>query len=215
MIFFAALFGVGAAILLVTAGYLFGVKQGARAREQLRMQELASAQQVVQLQTQLSERENEQNTDLRATIEHVLTPLIQREQLSQELSRLEGRTGHRSDLIKVLNQIAEKGNFSAVLLSDAEGWPLASSHNVKDLEKLGVLSSLLLLVADRMGRDSNSAPRSLMVHDRNNILTLCRIFQVNDHQLALTAVTTGAQLGPTALDPALVTLEAVLSAREG
>jgi hypothetical protein len=214
MIILPVILGVGAALFLLTAGYLLGVKQGARAREQLRTQELASAQHITQLRTQLSQRENDPDTHLRMTIEQVLSPLVQREHLAQELSRLEGRTGHRSDLTKVLDQIAEKGNFPSVLLSDDEGWPLASSHNAKDIDKLGALSSLLLLVADRISRDDKAAPLSLMVHDRNNTLTLCRIFQVNDHRLALTAVSPGSQLVPTALDPALVKLEAVLSAQE-
>ncbi|MCK7533022.1 MAG: hypothetical protein MZV63_19325 [Marinilabiliales bacterium] len=162
---------------------------------------------------QLSQRPNEQENNLLATLQQVLTPLVQREQLSHELSHLEARLGHGSDLTILLDQIAEKGNFEAVLLGDEAGWPLAASSNTRDLERWGATTSLLLLLADRMSRDSAPAPLALMVHDEANKVTLCRIFRVSGQRLSLTAASTGAQLTPTALDPALVKVNAALSNR--
>lgn len=213
MLALSAIVGLGAAALLLTAGYLFGVKRGADVRERLRVQDLTQTQDLRRLREQLAQRKNEQEESLKAAIEQALSPLVQRDRLSYELSQLEGLPGQRGDLNKLLDQIADKGNFAAVLLSDNEGWPLASSSNAKDLERLGASASLLLLVADRMGRDDAPAPLSLMVHDGANRVTLCRIFNVNEHRLALTAVSSGALLTSTALDPALVKLDAALSNR--
>jgi hypothetical protein len=213
MILLSAIIGLGAATLLLTAGYLFGVKRGYHAREQLRRQNLVQVSEIRRLPEQLSQQHNEQENNLLATIQQVLTPLVQREQLSHELSHLEARLGHGSDLTILLDQIAEKGNFEAVLLGDEAGWPLAASSNTRDLERWGATTSLLLLLADRMSRDSAPAPLALMVHDEANKVTLCRIFRVSGQRLSLTAASTGAQLTPTALDPALVTVNAVLSNR--
>ena len=99
------------------------------------------------------------------------------------------------------------------MLSDNEGLPLAASRNARDLDRLGATSSLLLLIADRIGRDDAPAALALMVHDGANMVTMCRIFNVGDQRLALTAVSPGGQLTPTALDPALVKVNAVLSNR--
>lgn len=213
MILLSAIIGIGTATLLLTAGYLFGVKRGYHAREKLRRQTLMQAAEMKQLPEQWLQRQNEQEDSLRATIQQVLTPLVQREQLSHELSHLEAKLGHDSDLTTLLDQIAEKGNFEAVLIGDEAGWPLAASSNTRDLERLGATSSLLLILADRMSRDSAPAPLALMVHDEANKVTLCRIFRVSGQRLSLTAASTGAQLTPTALDPALVKVSAVLSNR--
>jgi len=214
MMLLAAIIGLGAGVFLLTAGYLFGVKRGYHAREKLRSQNLVHTEEFRHLQEQLSQRQNEQGESLRATIQQILAPLVQSEQLAFKLSDLKGRLGHHSDLTTLLDQIAEKGNFAAVLLSEEEGWPLAASSNTRDLERLGATASLLLLVADRMGRSGAPAPLALMVHDEANKVTLCRIFRVGDQRLSLIAVSASAQLTPTALDPALVKVDAVLSSEQ-
>lgn len=206
--------GLAAAVLLLTAGYLFGVKQGARARDRLRQQDLAQSQELARLREQLSLRGTEQQEHLKATLEQLLSPLIQRDRLSYELSNLDGQSGRQSDLHKLLDQIADKGNFATVLLTDNDGWPLAANSNAQDLDRLGATASLLLLVADRMAGDGVPAPLSLMVHDAANTVTLCRFFRVGDHRLTLTAVSPGTLLTSTALDPALVKVDAALLDRE-
>lgn len=210
----AAIIGLAAAVLLLTAGYLFGVKRGAQAREQLRQQDLEQTQELARLREQLSQRGIEQHENLKATIAQLLSPLIQRDRLSFEPLSSESQPGRHGDLNKLLDQIAEKGNFATVLLSDNEGWPLASSSNGQDLDRLCATASMLMLIADRMGDSGAPAPLSLMVHDAANTATLCRIFSVGDHRLALTAVSPGALLLSTALDPALVKVDAALLQRD-
>lgn len=212
--FLSAIIALAAAVLLLTAGYLFGVKRGAQVRDRLRQQDFAQIQEMARLREQLSQRGIEQQENLRATIEQLLSPLIQRDRLSFELSHLEGESGRHRDLNKLLDQIAEKGNFATVLLTDNQGWPLAASSHAQDLDRLAATASLLLLIADRMGSDGAPAPLSLMVHDAANAVTLCRFFRVGDHQLVLTAVSPGVLLTSTALDPALVKLDAALLDRE-
>lgn len=213
MLLLSAIIGLGAAAFLLTAGYMLGATRGAQARDSLRERQLASAQELARMREQDSRQGHEHDESLRTTIEQVLAPLVQRERVSIELSRLEGGTGQHGDLTNLLDQIAEKGNFSAVLLSDQEGWPIGASRSTKDVEKLGATCSLLQLVADRMGRDGAAAPLSLMIHDGANRLTLSRIFTLDDHRLVLTAVSAAGQMTSTALDPALVKIGAVLSSR--
>ncbi len=149
---------------------------------------------------------------LRAIVEQAVTPLTQREQLAYELSTLNTNKGDRSNLVQLLDQIAEKGQFWAVSLHDEQGLPLAASSNSKDLERLTAISALVLLFAERIGRTGGPVPLSLMVHDESNMATLCRIFRVGEQRLLLSAVATGTQLTPTALDPALSKVDSVLSA---
>jgi hypothetical protein len=211
MILLAAIIGIGAALLLLSAGYVFGVSRGYQAREQLRQQNLELAEALALTRQDGQQSGQDADETLRLSIQQLLNPLIQREQLSFDLSNLQAVPGRRSDLTALLDQIAEKGNLSAVLLSDEEGWPLASSGNARNPEKLGATASLLLLLADRFARDDSPAPLSLMVHDESNTVTLSRIFRVGGQRLSLTAVSTGNQLTPTALDPALVKVDAVLA----
>lgn len=210
MMLLSAVIGVGAAVLLLTAGYLFGANRAYHTRERLRTKTLTQAEELGVLRRRLS-ASDEGDEKLRSMIKQLLTPLVQRERLSFDLSHLETAPGHRTDLADVVDQIAEKGNFAAVLLSDDEGWPLAVSSNTRDMDRLAASASLLLLLADRIARDEGPAPLSLMAHDEANMVTLCRIFRVGDQRLSLTAVAAGALLSPTSLDPALVKVSAVLS----
>ncbi len=203
----------GATILLLTAGYLFGARKGEQARTRLRTQNLYQMEDLTRLRERLAQHENE-DANLRLAIQTVLTPLVQRDQLSYELGRLEGDPGQRRDLTALLDQMAEKGNFSGVLLSDEQGWPLAAGTGTQNQDRLGATASLLLLLADRMGRDGSPAPLSLMVHDAANTTTLCRLFQVENQRLMLTVISPGADLSPAVLDPALVRLNRALLSRE-
>jgi hypothetical protein len=151
------------------------------------------------------------DNDLRATVEHVLTPLARRERLIVALSDVQTGSGHQSDLTRLLDRIAEKGQFRAVVLSDDAGLPLAASSNAWDVERLSAIGSLLLMSADRIGREGAPAPLSLMVHDEENNVTLCRLFRVRGRRLLLIAVATGVELTSTALDPALTMVDNILS----
>ena len=158
----------------------------------------------------LNKRESEFDS-LRAIVEQALAPLKQREQLAYELSSLNATTGNRNDLVLLLDQIADKGQFWAVALHDEQGLLLAASRNAKNLDRLAAISAMVLLFADRIGRNGAPAPLSLLVHDEANMATLSRLFVVGEQRLLLSAVATGAQLTVTALDPALSKVGAVLS----
>lgn len=150
---------------------------------------------------------------LRTTVEEVLTPLVQRERLGMELGSLAAETGGRSGLTHLLDQIVEKGRFRVVVLTDDEGLPLATSSNAWDVDRLAGVSAHLSVLADRLGRNGGPAPLSVMLHDEDNQLTLCRIFRVRDKRLILTAVSTGAELSTSALDPALAKVDAALTSQ--
>jgi hypothetical protein len=158
----------------------------------------------------LSKR-NAELESLRAVIEQALTPLKQREQLAYELSTLNVDANDRSQLVSLLDQIAERGQFWAVSLHDDQGLLLAASRNTKNLERLTTISAMVLLVSDRLGRNEGSTPLSMLLHDEANMATLTRIFHVGGQRLLLSAVATGPQLSATALDPALSKVGSILS----
>ncbi len=68
-----------------------------------------------------------------------------------------------------------------------------------------------MVIADRLSRDSGPSPLAIAVHDESNQQLLSRLFDVAGQALLLTAVAGGTHLAPTALDPALAKLEAVLA----
>jgi hypothetical protein len=220
----AVVTGLSAAALLLSAGYIFGARRGARERERLREQCLLEAEAAHTVRERLAYEKataealrdstgqmigNVEN--LRSIVHDVLGPLARREQLAYELSRLDAGAGRRGELSSLLDQIAEKGGFRTVLLSDDAGLPLASNSHGKDLDRLAATASLVLLFVDRIRRDGSPAPLSLMLQDEANQVTLCRIFSVGDQRLLLTAVAIGVPLTPMALDAALPKLENALT----
>jgi len=198
-----------AALLVFAAGYLVGARKGAEARQDLRDLNRRFSKEMVRMSKQPPSPVRDDG-DLRATIKEVLSPLVQRERLSYEMSRLEGGKGQQRNLTATLDQMAEKGNFSSVLLSDDQGWCVAASSATKDPERLGATSSLLLILADRISRDGSPTPLSMMLYDSANKTTLCRSFAVDSQRMTLTVVANGAQLTPDVIDPALVKLNAML-----
>lgn len=207
-----AIIGLGAAVLLLAAGYLYGARLGSKARERLRTANLQQAEKLKQLQDRVSDQADERDSSLRNTIRQLLVPLVQREEFSLGLSQLDASPGQHRDLTLLLDQILEIGKFSTVLISNDEGLPVASNSAAQDVERLAATSSLLLLMADRMAGNDRPAPLSFMLHDDSNSTMLCRIFRVRDQRLSLTAVSSGSRLTPTALDPALARVEALLGA---
>lgn len=214
MIVLACIVGLGAAALLLMAGYLLGVSADGKARDALREQNRALAESHARLEERTA-AQGRDDGELRAALEKMLAPLLQREQLSMDMSRIEAHEGTQRDISTMLDRMAEKGNFSAVLLSDEQGWPLAASRGVGDPARLVAISSVLMLLADRMQRDGAPSLLSLMVHDASNMSTLCRLFTVNAQRLVLTVVAPGGQLTPAVLDPALVRLNAALMEQRG
>jgi hypothetical protein len=149
--------------------------------------------------------------ELRSKFEQVLSPLIHRERLESALSHLDTGTDHQTDLTLLLDEVAKVGGFRALVLSDDQGLPLAQSHNAWDLDRIVGASTFLLVLAERLARDGAPAPLSLMMHDEENTVILCRSFRVRGARLLLTAAAVAAELTPTALDPMLSKVEKILS----
>lgn len=201
---------VAGALVLGGVGYLVGARQGLAARDELRAEVERTAADAAEARARLAEALARREDPLRADLQRVLSPLLERERVNNELSTLHGRRDHR-DLAALLDQIATRGNFAAVVLHDEDGWPLANSSNADDLDRLGATASLLVLLADRLGKDKGTAPLSVMVHNAANHVTLSRLFEVNGQRLSLTAVAAGTPVTPTTLDPALVSITAELA----
>jgi hypothetical protein len=210
MTIFAIASGLGAAILLLTAGYLFGARMGAEARERLRQQALLSVADLEQLKAQNRQRTTEQDRSLRTTIQHVLAPLIERERISLDLAQFAGSVGQRRDLVPLLDKVAAVGRFETILLANEEGLPLAANSAAVHLERLAAASTRLALVADQIAGEHGVAPLSVMLRDASDATTLCRLFRVQDQKLTLTAVSSDSRLASVALDPALAKIEMAL-----
>jgi len=246
MMLLAVLLGTISAVLILAAGYLFGVRRGAMARERLwehslgQMEELRCERQVLAEQRE-EKRSNLLRKDLvkllemllrqgsalqrmllplskgigeadnlRSAVEQVLSPLMQRERLESALSNIDTGSGHQRDLTLLLNEVAAAGGFRVVLLSDDQGLPLAHSDNAWDIDRIVGISSFLLVLAERIADEGAPAPLSLMVHDEQNNVLLCRAFRARNARLLLTAVAAGVELTATALDPMLSKVEKIL-----
>ncbi|WP_315736825.1 MULTISPECIES: hypothetical protein [unclassified Bradyrhizobium] len=212
MTIYAIVSGLGAAILLLTSGYLFGARQGALSRELLRRQVQIQAASLDQLQEQSSHDAIERETSLRSAIEDVLAPLVERERISLDLAQLASRPGRRRELVPLLDRIAEVGRFQTVLLTNEEGLPLAANTTAHRTEQLAAAATRLALVAEKIADETHIAPLSVMLRDASEATTLCRIFRVQDQTLTLTALSNDARLASVALDPALAKVQVALTA---
>ncbi len=212
MIAIGLVISFAAALLLFIGGYLFGARRGGGAREHLRCQTLRQAREIDALRKEAAEISVEREGSLRAMIERALQPLVEREQFALNLSQLRSGAGERRDLTDLLDKIAEVGNFTAVVLGNADGLALAANARAHDVDRIAAGSSLVLLIADRMSGADLPQPLSVMVRNEADEITLCRVFKVHDQRLTLTAVARGQpRLTPSALDPALVKVAGVLA----
>ncbi len=222
----AIITGLAAAAMLLLAGYLFGVKQGHQAREKLRKQ--LSEQQDLKIDTLLQQSNalqrvieplskwDEQVEKLRADIKQMQTNIIHHDQIALELSGLQTHTGSRDDLVRLMDEITEKAQFEAVLLSDENGLPLVTSSQAKHLDRIAAIASFVVIFSDRINNHDDAVaayPVSFLVRDNNNKDTLCRIFHVDNQRLVLTAVSAQLPLTPGALDPALEKVSSLLAPR--
>jgi len=207
----ALISSLGAAILLLTSGYLFGARKGALARDALRRQAQLQAAALEQLKERTSRTAAEQDLSLRTQIQDVLAPLVEHERIALDLAQFASQTGRRRDLVPLLDKIAEVGRFETVLLADEEGLPLAANSASARLERLGAAATRLALVADQIAGERGVAPHSIMLRDASDKTILCRIFRVKDQKLTLTAISNDSRLAAVALDPALAKIEVALS----
>ncbi len=158
----------------------------------------------------LLERDSEAR-ELREAVSGLLRPMVERERLGLELTRLDADLVGRAGLPAILTAVATRGGFSTVLISDDNGLPLATNEGARNTDLLGASTSLLLTLVDRIARDGGAAPFSAVLRDTDNRLVLHRIFRVGQGRYVLTAVGSGAFLSPDVLDPTLARIERVLA----
>ena len=213
--------GVATASLLLLAGYLFGIKQGQKARETLREQ--LFEQKDLKIDTLLQQSDALQRViepladwdiqleKLNAGIKQMQASMLNQDQVALELTNLQTSSKDRGDLTSLMDEIAKKAPFESVLLSDENGLPLVSSSNAKDLERLAAIASFMVIFGDRMSRDDSATPISFLVRDNHNKEILSRIFHVGKQRLVITAVSVKLQLTPSTLDPALEKVVSLLA----
>ncbi|MFO0579345.1 MAG: hypothetical protein U1A78_35535 [Polyangia bacterium] len=192
--------------LLILSGYALGSRREGRERQRL--------------QHELAERTA--RVEALSTVEGLLASARVPERIGQAVTRLRaersGRPGRPShaDLPRLLDAIAEQGGFTAVLLTDETGLPVASSAQARHAEQLAGIASLILTLAERIVANQQPAPLAVLLRDESNQLVLHRVFRLpfTEERYILTAVAKGATATPEILDPALGALEELLAPSE-
>lgn len=146
-----------------------------------------------------------------AELERVLAPLAERERVARQLATLEIGRGNRGELPRMMDSIAQAGQFSTVVLSDEAGLPLAVNQDGGDGTLVAGLWSMLLSLADRVTTAGAPSPLAVVVHDAANQMIVHRLFTACGTRFLLTAVSHGRSLSPEILDPALGKLERLLA----
>ena len=137
----ALLIGLGAALLLLLAGYLAGLRRGSSERTRLRgVAEQQAA--ILQHWKQRNAGGLDDDRTLKSTIEQVLAPLVERERLSVDLARV-GSAGQRRDLSPLLEQVARVGNFGSILLSNEDGLVVAAAGRAPDFDGMAAATARL------------------------------------------------------------------------
>jgi hypothetical protein len=206
----ALLIGLGAALLLLLAGYLAGLRRGSGERTRLRN---VAEQQAAILQhwKQRNAGGLDGDSALKSTIEKVLAPLVERERQSVDLARV-GSAGQRRDLSPLLEQVARAGSFGSILLSNEDGLVVAAAGNV-DFDSMAAATARLTGAAEQFAGHRGGA-LAIVVRDAADSTTLCRLFTTHGQTMALTATSNDTRLTSVALDPALAKIETALAAED-
>ncbi len=206
----ALLIGLGAALLLLLAGYLAGLRRGLSERARLRG---VSEQQAAVLQHWKQRNASGLDDDgtLKSTIEQVLAPLVERERLSVDLARVSS-AGQRRDLSPLLELVARVGGFGSVLLSNEDGLVVAAAGSAPDFDSMAAATVRLTGAADQFAAHRGGA-LAVVIRDAADSTTLCRLFTTHGQRMALTATSNDTRLAAVALDPALAKIEMALAAQ--
>lgn len=232
MFFLLALTSALMTAVLAGAGYVAGARRSSETREALLLICAEQRRRITDLERRAAAATIREDIDLQGllcvmrerdresrilgdTVRTLIGPLVERERLSHELSHLPRTTGATGALAELVNAIADKGGFSAVLLSDDVGLPLATSHSARDVDLLIGVSTLLLTLGDRIAMSGAAPPNSVVLRDGDGQSVVHRIFTVDGARYLLTAVARGTSLAPDSLDPALGAVEATLSREAG
>jgi adenosyl cobinamide kinase/adenosyl cobinamide phosphate guanylyltransferase len=152
-----------------------------------------------------------QRDALTTQLETILGPVLARERLEREMVGLSAGTEHAVSLVEVLDALARIGAFSTVVVSDEVGLPLASNRGGVDPEVHAGIASMLLTVFERAARNDQPRPLGAVFRDEAHRLVIHRVFTVQSARFVLTAVSMGMDVGPEALDPALVSIERMMT----
>lgn len=152
-----------------------------------------------------------QSDALATQLESILRPVLARERFEDKLIGLSAGTDHARSLVDVLDAIAKSGAFSTVVVSDEVGLPLASNRGGIDAEVHAGIASMLLTVFERAARNEQPRPLAAVFRDEAHRLLIHRVFAVQGARFVLTAVSMGMDVGPEALDPALVSIERMMT----
>ncbi|HEY6879243.1 MAG TPA: hypothetical protein VI299_14555 [Polyangiales bacterium] len=198
------------------AGYLLGLRRGARARVALRAELEAERARSGGLEAQLQlrplPRPDNDGLQLRAAIHDALAPLLSHERVARDLSTIPLGANGLGELPSVISAIAERGGFSAVVLSDDSGLPLAAGGSA-DVDLLASAAAYLQGFAERAARADQPRPLACVVLDDDHATTVHRMFSVGGARFSLSAISRGSVLVPTALDAALAPIEQALAPR--
>lgn len=193
--------------LLTAAGYLYGVRAGLQERDRLRA-DVA----LLRGEAQDASVESESEGDgLPSTIQEMLAPLVERERISRDLAKFNIGQGEKRDLTRLLDRVSSVGHFDTVLLSNEEGFPLASNGGAGNTERLAASLARLALVIDQTVANEGNAPLSFLLRDAGDAMTLCRIFHVRGQRLFFTAQSKDLRLTAADLDSAVSKVEAALT----
>lgn len=150
---------------------------------------------------------------VRDSMRQVVEPL-RAHRRAQRLRSLSAHAAGRKQLSGLLDEIAQRGGFSGVVLSDEVGFLLAESRGARDAEGLAGLSSLVFTLADRTRQAGRPPPTAVVVRDAADQRTLHRMFSIDGERYLLTAVS-AQELSVDALDPTLTALERCLDRADG
>ncbi len=170
------------------------------------------AQLQATLQQVLTAQRGDGATEIRKVMSELLAPVMERERVGQALSSIRVAEGGLRQLPRMLDEIAAKGGFAAMVLSDEAGLPLAASTGSHFVEEIAGVAAFFLTLADRAERASLPPPLACVVLDQASQTTLHRIFKVGDVRFTVSALSRGQTLVPGALDGALAPLQRLLTA---
>jgi predicted regulator of Ras-like GTPase activity (Roadblock/LC7/MglB family) len=203
---------------------MVGAQKAASANLQAQMRELAqrvttgddSVERLDALRTELQQalapllKQDQEKQGIQKMMLDVLGPLMEKERRARGLTLVSPSNRSRHQLPKLLDTLAHRGGFAAVLLSDEMGLPLAASAGARDADVLAGVSSLVFSLADRVATSGSATPLAVLLRDAANQRILHRIFSVEDDRYLVTAVSKGGEISTDALDPALAALEDIL-----
>lgn len=198
---------LAAILVLLRAGYLWGVRVGLLERDRLS----AQLEQLVAETPKADAAEEAEPGGMQSMIEQMLRPLVERERISRDLAKFTISQGERRDLTRLLDRVASVGHFETMLLSNEEGLPLASNSIAGNSERLAASMARVALVMDQAGDRDGPLPTAFLLRDSADVMTLCRIFHVNGQRLLLTARSKDLRLTTADLDAAASKVEAALS----